>query len=314
MVEVYGQRTAAELADDGSHGGACHAHVQHEDKHGVQHDVDDSAQTLSVHTQQGAACALKQPLVHDLAEHAQRADGDDAQVLAAHLDDVLHLGLGAEEQIRAGQAQHGGDEEAHHGQEDAVVGHAVGPFPHLCAQSPAHQGVDTHGGTGGKTDHQVLGGEGQGYGSQRLFADAADEYAVHDVIKRLHQHGRDDGQGHVPDQLGNGHNAQLVFILHSGSFWLIYSQPIIVACSAPKGKPRKCGKCALSGHRFWQKCEKCFVMRSIYRFWKKLRISSAVQAALPWAKPSRPPPRPWRAAFMSLTRGRRSPPLSMTAY
>ena len=161
VVEIDGQRAAAELADDGGHGSARHAHVQYEDEYRVEDDVDDGAQPLGVHAQQGAACALQQPLIHDLAEHAQRADGDDAQVVVAHGDDALHLRLGTEEQVGAGQTQQGGDDEAHHSQKDAVVGHPVGPLPHTRAQRTAHQGVDAHGGAGGQTDHQILGGEGQ---------------------------------------------------------------------------------------------------------------------------------------------------------
>ena len=218
MVEPDRQRKAAELADDGGYRRARYAHFQPEDKNGVENDVDDSAQPLGVHTQQGAAGTLQQPLVHDLAEHAQRADGDDPQIVVAHLDDVFHLRLGAEKQVGAGQTQQGGDHKAHHRQKDTVVGHPVSPLPQPRAQCAAHQGVDAHRRTGGKADHQVLRRERQRHGGQRLLADAADEPAVHDVVQRLHQHGRDDGQGHIPDQLRNGHDTQLVFVFHRDSF------------------------------------------------------------------------------------------------
>ena len=39
---------------------------------------------------------------------------------------------------------------------------------------------------------------------------------------------------------------------------------------------------------------------------KKARMASAVQAALPWAKPFRPPPRPESDWFMALTSGETS--------
>ena len=218
VVEVYGQGAAAELADDGGHGGAGNAHVQGKDEDGVQNDVDDGAQTLGVHTEDRPPGALEQPFVHDLAEHTQRADGHHPQVVVAHADDVLDLRLGTEEQVGAGGTQKGGDDEAHQRQQYAVVGDLVGAFTLSGTQCPAHQGVDAYGGAGGQTDHQVLGGEGQRNGGERLLADAADEHAVHDVVQRLHQHGRDDGQGHIPDQLRNGHDAQLVFVFHRDSF------------------------------------------------------------------------------------------------
>ena len=112
-VEVGRQQHAADLADDRGDGRAGHAHVEYEDEHRVQDDVDDGAQTLGVHAQQGAARALQQALQHDLAEQGKGAAHDDVEVLLAHGDDLLHLGLGAEERSGTGQAQHAAEGEAH---------------------------------------------------------------------------------------------------------------------------------------------------------------------------------------------------------
>lgn len=214
QVEDQGQDTAAELADDRGHRRAGNAHVQHEDKDGVQHDVHNGAQTLGIHGQDGPAGALQQPLEHDLAEQAQGAAAADQQIVRAVFHNVVDLGLGPEEGPGKQQRQHGADGKAHHRQEHAVDGHSVGPLLVLGSQGPAHQGVDAHGGAGGQTDHQVLGRKRQGHGGQRLLTHPGHEHAVHDVVQGLHQHGDDNGQGHVDNQLGNGHGAQLVFFFH----------------------------------------------------------------------------------------------------
>ena len=92
------------------------------------------------------------------------------------------MGLGPEEGPRKQQRQHGADDKAHHRQEYAVDGHGVGPLLVLGPQSPAHQGVDAHGGAGGQADHQVLGRKRQGHGGQRLLTHPGHEHAVHNVV------------------------------------------------------------------------------------------------------------------------------------
>ena len=182
QVHIQSQTAAAELADNGGHSGTRHAHFEHEDEDGVQHDVDDGAQPLGVHGEDGAAGTLQQALEHDLAEHSQRGTAADAQIGDAVIHNVVDVRLGAEEGPPKAQGQHGGEYKAHHRQENAVDGHLIGPLAVPGAQRPAQQGIDAHGGAGGQTDHQVLGREGQRHGGKGLLADLRDEHAVHDII------------------------------------------------------------------------------------------------------------------------------------
>ena len=165
---------------------------------------------------------LEQPLQHHLAEGAKGRAHDDHQILVAHLDDLLHIRLTAEIEVRKRQPQHRAQHKAHQGQKQAVHSHGVRPLLILGAQGPAHEGIDAHGGARCQGNHQVLRRKRQGHGGQRCLADPGDEHAVHNVIQRLHQHGNDDGQRHIPNQFFNGHDAQLVLVLHSLPLILIH--------------------------------------------------------------------------------------------
>ena len=59
QVHIQSQTAAAELADNGGHSGTRHAHFEHEDEDGIQHDVDNGAQPLGIHGEDGAAGALQ---------------------------------------------------------------------------------------------------------------------------------------------------------------------------------------------------------------------------------------------------------------
>ena len=215
QIQHQGKDAGKNLPDDRGNGRPGHTHLEHEDENGVQDDVDNSPGPLGIHGENAVAGALKQPLQHHLAENTHGCAHDDHQIPVAHLNDLLHIGLTAEIEIRQGQTQDGAQDKAHKGQEQAVHSHGVRPLLILGAQGPAHESVDAYGGAGGQGDHQVLSREGQRHRRQGRLADPGDEHAVHDVIQGLHQHGDDDGQGHIPYQLVNGHDAQLVFLLHS---------------------------------------------------------------------------------------------------
>ena len=73
---------------------------------------------------------------------------------------------------------------------------------------------------------------------------------------------------------------------------ITWMQLNILSRPGKKRNPRICVKRTYPGVKTCEKRGKYFVWRRNYRVWKKARTSSAVQAALPWAKPSRPPPRP----------------------
>ena len=211
-VKVDRQGAAAALADDGGDGGTGHPHLKHEDEHRVEDDVDDGACPLRNHGVDAPSGTLQQPLEHDLTEQGKGAAGDDLQIAVAHVNDVLLIGLEGEQRIAEGKSQHSGNHKPYKGQKHAVDGHLVGPVLLSGAQCAAHQRVDADGRTGAQTDHKLLGGERQRNGGQCVLTDHGHEHTVHHIVKRLHQHGRDDGQGHIPNQFANGHDAQLVFL------------------------------------------------------------------------------------------------------
>ena len=93
-----------------------------------------------------------------------------------------------------------------------LSGGAVGGLLISLSQALGKQGVDAHADAHGKADQQILDGEGQGQRRHRAFRHLGNVDAVHHVVKRLHQHGDDQGQRHVGDQFPDGHNAHFVFL------------------------------------------------------------------------------------------------------
>ena len=74
------------------------------------------------------------------------------------------------------------------------------------------QGVHAYAGAGGKGDHEVLDGEDQRNGGEGVFADAGDKDAVYNIIQRLNEHGDDERQRHIEDELFDRHRTHFVFL------------------------------------------------------------------------------------------------------
>ena len=100
---------------------------------------------------------------------------------------------------------------AHQRKEHAVFGHAVGPLAVARAQSARQKRVDADRRARGQADHQVLRRKAEGHRRERLLADHADKDAVHDVVKRLHQHRDHQRHRHVQYEFSDGHDAHFVF-------------------------------------------------------------------------------------------------------
>ena len=69
-------------------------------------------------------------------------------------------------------------------------------------------------GAGGKGDHEVLNGEDQRNGGESILTDAGDEDAIDDIIKGLDEHGDDERQGHIKNELFDRHCPHFVFFWH----------------------------------------------------------------------------------------------------
>ena len=217
QIQKDGQQSAHKLAQHGRHRRAGdpqpgHA-AQTEDKDGVQHDVDDGADHLGGHGQDGPAGGLEQALKAELAEKTHGEPQADAGVGGAHLHDLRHaLSLGHEKRPGEENADQGERHGVAQGQENARARRPVGHLLLLFPQGAGQQGVDAHGGARAHGDHQVLEGERQTHGVQGVFADAGDEYAVHHVVQGLHQHGEHHGDRHAGQQAADGLNAHFVFL------------------------------------------------------------------------------------------------------
>ena len=196
-----------DLTGDGGDGGTRDLQPRHsaqaEDQDRIEDDVDDRAGALRDEGIDGAAGRLQQALEDDLAEDAERDDGDDADILRAVADDGGVVRLRAHERLRAEDAEQGGQHRAAQGKEEAVQCRAVDLVLIFLAQRAREQGVDTDGDAGRYTDHDVLHGEGEGDGVERVLIDVGDfgdEGAVNDVVKRLYEHGQRHRQRHGKQQ------------------------------------------------------------------------------------------------------------------
>ena len=214
MIENHGHDKRHDLAGHSGRRRARNAPAEHEDADRVEYDVEDRAHALREHGIDRPARGLHQPLEHDLAEQAERHAAHDVQIGRAHVDDLGDFRLRGHERPTEEQAEHEEDRIAHQRQQHAVFRHLVGALVVLLAQRAGEQRVHAHARAGRHADHEVLRRKGQRHRRERLFADAAHEHAVHNVVQRLDEHGNDHRQRHGDDQLSDGHRAHFVFLLH----------------------------------------------------------------------------------------------------
>ena len=79
-------------------------------------------------------------------------------------------------------------------------GRAVRPLQFICAQVIGDHGVYADAKADGDGVDEVLDGIHQRQRGHGVLADAGDEVAVHDVVKRVDQHGNHHGQRHGNQQ------------------------------------------------------------------------------------------------------------------
>ena len=174
-IEEDRQQHSRKLADDRSPGSPRNAQGRKaqvaENQDGVQDDVDDGSGSLGKHGVDGLAGSLEHPVVGNLHEQAEAEDGADPQIVAAIPDNLRVGGLALEVQ--------GGEKESEDNEQQAAAGRKEnsvgGNHPHrlevLAPQVHGQQGVDSHTGSRGDGNHQVLDGEGQGDGGEGLLPD-----------------------------------------------------------------------------------------------------------------------------------------------
>ena len=122
--------------------------------------------------------------------------------------------LRAHERLRAEDAKQGGKHRAAQGEEQSVERGTIDLVLISFAQAAGEQGVDADGDAGRHADHDILHGEGERDGVQRILIDIGnfcDEGAVYDIIKRLHEHGQCHRQRHREQQPPNRTHTHFVF-------------------------------------------------------------------------------------------------------
>ena len=240
VVDDGSEDEGDDLADNGGDGRALRAHVkadghfeqahvvplgQYED--GIEDDVDDRARALGDHRVERAPRGLHQPLEDHLAKEAEGTAAHHRQVVHAVLHDGHVVRLREHEGAAAEDAEEQKDDVAHQREEHAMLRHAVGPLAVARAQSARQKRVDAHRRARGQADHQVLRRKAEGHRRERLLADHADKDAVHDVVKRLHQHRDHQRHRHVQHQFADGHDAHFVLgcVFHGDPF-----HSLVVVC------------------------------------------------------------------------------------
>ena len=166
---------------------------------------------LGNHGVDGPPGGLEQPLKAELAENADGQPQADAGVVRAVVHNGLDVRLGQEEGPGQQNAAHAEDHGADQEDKDAGVGGLVRQVLLLLPQGAGEQGVHANARAAAHGNHQVLEGEGQGDGVQRVLADLGDEDAVHDVVEGLDQHGDHHGTAMPASRGANGHGAHLGF-------------------------------------------------------------------------------------------------------
>lgn len=179
---------------------------------GVQDDVDDGAGGLGEHGIERTAGGLEGPLQCDLEEHAERAHTADHHVALAVVHDPLDVRLDGEVQAGTGQADDCKHQKAEGTEEQSIHRGAVRLGLVALAQALGQQGVDAHTGAHRHGDHQILHRKGQRHGVQRILAQLCHKDAVHHIVKRLDQHGYDNGDRHGQQQPVFRHDPHFVFL------------------------------------------------------------------------------------------------------
>ena len=217
LIEDDAQRRRNKLPDDGGVGGTPHAHggqsQQAEDQDGVKDDIEDGADPLDIHGDEGLASALKHPLGGDFHKDADRTDADDGEILGAVFrNDGGNALLHREKQPGTEQPEQRKHHAAADSQQQPDIGDGLGALAVFFAQTAGKQGVHAYAGAGGKGDHEVLDGEDKRNGGEGVFADAGDKDAVYNIIQCLNEHGDDERQRHIEDELFDRHRTHFVFL------------------------------------------------------------------------------------------------------
>ena len=215
-VEDDGDNAADDLAEHRGDGRTGHAHGRDpeprdtEDQDGVKNNVDERACALRDHGKHGASGCLQKPFENELRKEAHGENTADGEIVLAERDDLRVGSLAAEEEIHGENTDQNKDGAADDLNENALKRDALRARLVALAEALGEQGVYADADADAERDHKILNREGDGDGCERGLADARDKDAVHDVVKRLYEHGGHHWQRHADKQLPNWHCAHFV--------------------------------------------------------------------------------------------------------
>ena len=204
------------LAGHCGHGGAQHAHggqtQQAKNQDRIQNQVGHAAHQHELHGIDHVASGLQGLFQGDFDKDAKAAQADHRQILAAQRRHIGTLCEQADEGAGEKQAENGEKQPGEGGQHNAVGSGFIRLLPAFFAQPAGNQGVDAHSRAHRHGDNQLLDGEGQGDGGQRVHADLGNKIAIHNVVKGLNQHRKNGRQRHGDNQPQDWRRPHLVFL------------------------------------------------------------------------------------------------------
>jgi len=101
------------------------------------------------------------------------------------------------------------------GQEEDLPRRPVGLLGVARAEHPGRVGTGPHPGADAEPAEEHLDREGDGHGGDGLGPQAREPEDVDEVVEGHHQHGRDGGQAHFPEERTDGFGAKIeLWLLH----------------------------------------------------------------------------------------------------
>ena len=181
-------------------------------ENGVQYNIDDGANALRDHGQHRPPCSLQQTLSQNLDKNTGRKQAADLGIGNAALYRLGHLGLHGKIGSGSENAEQHEQGRGNDDKKNTVSRRPIRRVLVLLSQTFGQQAVHAHADTHAKANLHILHRKCQRQGRYCALGNLRNIDTVHNVIKRLNQHGNDHGQRHVHQQLRHGHDAHLVFL------------------------------------------------------------------------------------------------------
>ena len=188
VMEQHCHAQRCQLPDDCCSCCACHAHIQPENKDGVQDDVQQCTSDLRNGGKIGSAGSLQKTLINRIANAAERADTADSQILLPHfLAECIPVRLHSDERSGSENAEQKKNRINTDGKKNTVSGNAGCLFKIAFSQRLGQQGVDSDTSSHAYCNNEQLDGIGIRQRQNRCCAvfHVADKNGIHNIVYRL---------------------------------------------------------------------------------------------------------------------------------